>query len=238
VPTFHRRSRGAFTLIELLVVIAIIAILAAILFPVFAQAREKARQTACMSNLRQIGLASLQYSQDYDEHITGTELGEDDEEYFWGEMLEPYLKNKQILGCPSSLAPFKMSPPTPSWPQGIGYEWAYNYAINDIKDEDGNGIGAAFAAHGAINRPADTILIVDAWPERAEPPSDEERHEIRWVWGSRNARLNPLDDGNPRHSDGFSMVLCDGHAKWRNRAKRNGQFTSGTKDVEWLAAQE
>src|SRR5262245_16743330 len=80
------RSQRGFTLIELLVVIAIIAILAAILFPVFAQAREKARQASCMSNVRQIGLAALQYAQDYDETIVGTELGEEPE-YFWAEML-------------------------------------------------------------------------------------------------------------------------------------------------------
>src|ERR1041384_6138055 len=98
----------AFTLIELLVVIAIIAILAAIMFPVFALAREKARQTSCMSNLRQIGTAALLYSQDYDEFIVGTERGTDPE-YFWGEMLEPYLKNRQILQCPSSPVKYQFS---------------------------------------------------------------------------------------------------------------------------------
>ena len=231
------RTAGAFTLIELLVVIAIIAILAAILFPVFAQAREMARSTSCMSNLRQIGTASLMYAQDYDEHTVGTELG-DAPEYYWGEMLEPYSKNSQLLVCPSSSAKFQLSSPVVGFPQGIGFEWSYNYSINDIKDENGRSIGAAFAPLPVLTRPADTVLIVDGWPLASAPATDEERHEIRWVWGRRNARVNPLDDGNPRHSAGFNLVLCDGHAKWRNRApQKDGTFGGGTRDVEWLASQ-
>ncbi len=231
------RSNRAFTLIELLVVIAIIAILAAILFPVFAQAREKARQTACMSSLRQVGIAALMYSQDYDEIMLGTELG-NDPEYFWGDMIAPYTKNQQILTCPSSDAKFKVSAPQPGFPAGIGYEWSYNYAINDVKDPQGRGIGAAFQPLAAFSRPADTVLILDAWPATSEPAQDEERHEIAWVLGSRDAVKNPLHDGSPRHTGGFSMVLCDGHAKWRKREKKSdGTFSAGTKDVEWLANQ-
>jgi len=230
-------EKRAFTLIELLVVIAIIAILAAILFPVFSQAREKARQTACMSNLRQIGTAAVMYSQDYDEIMLGTELG-DEPEYFWGEMIAPYIKNQQILTCPSSDAKFKVSPPESGFPNGIGYEWSYNYAINDVKDSQGRGIGAAFQPLAAFSRPADSILILDAWPAAAEPAEDEERHEIRWVIGQRDPVRYALHDGNPRHTTGFSMVLCDGHAKWRKREKKaDGTFLSGTKDVEWLANQ-
>ena len=84
-------KKSAFTLIELLVVIAIIAILAAILFPVFAQAREKARQATCISNLKQLGLASMMYSQDYDENLVMLENSS--QRYTIANMLDPYIKN-------------------------------------------------------------------------------------------------------------------------------------------------
>ena len=104
------RTRKGFTLIELLVVIAIIAILAAILFPVFARAREKARQTSCLNNVKQITLGGRMYSQDYDEQIVPAYL------YngcgTWYGRMEPYLKNLQIWACPSDAAR------------------AYGYAIN------------------------------------------------------------------------------------------------------------
>ncbi len=92
-------KRKGFTLIELLVVIAIIAILAAILFPVFAQAREKARQTSCLSNMKQIGLGFLMYTQDYDGLLPCTR---DNEPYVAFTRAQPYLKNRQIFKCPSS----------------------------------------------------------------------------------------------------------------------------------------
>src|SRR5713226_5188933 len=101
----RRSKRFAFTLIELLVVIAIIAILAAILFPVFAQARERARMTACVSNMRQIGSGLMMYVQDYDEafpfcrfHVdqTGQPV------YVWRNAIRPYLKSLDVLGCPSN----------------------------------------------------------------------------------------------------------------------------------------
>ena len=92
--------KKGFTLIELLVVIAIIAILAAILFPVFAKAREKARQSSCLSNMKQIGLGGLQYAQDFDEiMISGS--GYQGTSQNWQLKIDPYIKNKQILMCPS-----------------------------------------------------------------------------------------------------------------------------------------
>src|SRR5689334_6707526 len=107
VPIFQRRdamqgSRKGFTLIELLVVIAIIAILAAILFPVFAQAREKARQTSCVSNEKQIALGVLQYAQDYDESfpigmVSDGSLGWGEPTYYWPGEIQSYIKNFQVF---------------------------------------------------------------------------------------------------------------------------------------------
>jgi prepilin-type N-terminal cleavage/methylation domain-containing protein len=92
--------RRTFTLIELLVVIAIIAILAAILFPVFAQARAKARQTACLSNMRQIGTAVMMYVQDYDEFYPPSQLPPSGNVVSWPTMIFPYVKNEGIFVCP------------------------------------------------------------------------------------------------------------------------------------------
>ncbi|RYX84130.1 DUF1559 domain-containing protein [bacterium] len=101
--------KSAFTLIELLVVIAIIAILAAILFPVFARARENARRTSCLSNLKQVGLGIMQYTQDYDE--TMVVIFGDTTNYptqvfpYWIELIQPYVKSRQLFTCPSVTSP-------------------------------------------------------------------------------------------------------------------------------------
>lgn len=94
-------GKCAFTLIELLVVIAIIAILAAILFPVFAQARAKARQTACLSNMKQIGLAIIQYTSDYDGVLPPAEVGIEPQILSWPTLVFPYVKNEDVFVCPS-----------------------------------------------------------------------------------------------------------------------------------------
>ena len=104
------RNRNAFTLIELLVVIAIIAILAAILFPVFARARENARRSSCSSNLKQIGLGLIQYSQDYDEMLPNAwfgpggygDSGPTNGVYKWMDAVQPYVKSTQLFTCPSN----------------------------------------------------------------------------------------------------------------------------------------
>jgi prepilin-type N-terminal cleavage/methylation domain-containing protein/prepilin-type processing-associated H-X9-DG protein len=119
------RPRQGFTLIELLVVIAIIAILAAILFPVFAQAREKARQTTCLSNTKQLGLAVAQYVQDFDEaYPYGIGDGATWWDETWAITVQPYIKSLNVFICPDDSDP----PLTQSW-EGIGISFAANALI-------------------------------------------------------------------------------------------------------------
>ena len=122
------KHRIAVTLIELLVVIAIIAILAAILFPVFAKAREKARQTVCASNLKQLGLAFMEYSQDYDEQLPGTALYIGIPGFGWPGMIYPYVKSTGVYSCPddtssggNGLTPISYALPEPTvYPTSLG----------------------------------------------------------------------------------------------------------------------
>ena len=129
--------RKGFTLIELLVVIAIIAILAAILFPVFAKAREKARQASCLSNLKQLILGGLMYSQDYDEMVPAQTMSASTEGYpMWYDLFAPYLKNEQLRKCPSAVG------------NALGYGWHVQ-------------IPKTGWALGAIPKPSETILCCD-----------------------------------------------------------------------------
>lgn len=113
----QKNAMAAFTLIELLVVIAIIAILAAVLFPVFARARENARRSSCQSNMKQIGLGLLQYAQDYDERFPAATF--DTEANNWRVVTFPYLKSKQVFKCPSQ--------PTATATDGFPVSYAVNY---------------------------------------------------------------------------------------------------------------
>ncbi len=227
------RTRAAFTLIELLVVIAIIAILAAILFPVFAQAREKARQASCLSNLKQIGTGLMMYTQDYDETLAGNAVGQGNSSpngdaglasqsaigfmdpdnskvnRNWGRDVQPYIKNTQVYACSSA-------------PNRSEYR---SHVVSDYRETtDPRGANSSYMLNGiastkalaAMPAPADIIFL----------------HEYRYK--SRTAQVRPrlanTTDTFPRrfaefnhffyvyqHNEGANLLYSDGHAKWKKK---------------------
>ncbi len=172
VSTCMRRGfarRRGFTLIELLVVIAIIAILAAILFPVFAKAREKARQSSCASNCKQLGIALAQYAQDYDEvmHLHRTTSST----YGWMDMVAPYIKNEQVFVCPSTSAAVVR---VVTGGYGTHYGWNWRELGSDTWGR----------ALGQITKPAETIAYGDSisyvisWYEYSYRPMDRHNEGV------------------------------------------------------------
>ena len=214
-------KRRGFTLIELLVVIAIIAILAAILFPVFAKAREKARQTSCMSNFKQMGLAILQYAQDYDGCIrcssyTGNiGYGNCAVQPFQAEggpwqalsYYYPYIKNAQIYQCPSFTAN--------SWGGecmvcGNGGT-AGNLPINNEYNQPWN--MDAFST-ATPNGAAGTIITCDSANNIIEWDGGDATG-AGTLWARLPGGLNGGADNATRHFNGINCGFYDGHAKFR-----------------------
>ena len=180
-PTQHPAKRG-FTLIELLVVIAIIAILAAILFPVFAQAREKARQASCASNLKQLGLGFKQYVQDYDETYplsdenAALRTAPDNTNLFsgeWQNSTQPYLKNAQILRCPSDRTRVADVPATPATGAGAAVLGVSSYLYNANIGSDARGLNYAAVIpakkEASIKSSSDLILLMEGHAYRYDP---------------------------------------------------------------------
>jgi prepilin-type N-terminal cleavage/methylation domain-containing protein/prepilin-type processing-associated H-X9-DG protein len=216
IRIFTRRGgKAAFTLIELLVVIAIIAILAAILFPVFAQAREKARQASCQSNLRQVGLATLQYVQDNDEkiypwNITAGIPGVMFWDVFWDfsagpptprpnqGLLQPYMKNTQIEDCldAASVVPFSTS--------SVMEPWAAYGTNMDLMPYDSTQNLYTGLSDAQIQAPADTVYMADAATLGA---SGLTRTNYLGAPSSQSYTLHGLHTG-------FANILwMDGHVK-------------------------
>jgi prepilin-type N-terminal cleavage/methylation domain-containing protein/prepilin-type processing-associated H-X9-DG protein len=182
-PSLPPKANHAFTLIELLVVIAIIAILAAILFPVFAQAREKARQATCLSNLKQIGLGMMQYVQDYDELYPGTNfaiahprnrLNLPDGRFYqgniaWPVQIYPYVKNVGVFSCisdPNNRLGYSDNGTVNPYDTAWGKPLPMTYGINELMYLHGGVYATAYGNAGPLSLakltfPADTYLAAD-----------------------------------------------------------------------------
>lgn len=206
------RWRG-FTLIELLVVIAVISILAAILFPIFARARENARRTSCLSNLRQMSLAFTQYSQDYDERLPLTSFRKTAEfNNSWTIGAEPYLKSTQIFRCASDSAAVWNAPAAPP----TNNYYTTSYLMNAWMAGSNT-----FTHLASVGSPARVVIL-------SESNGVARDHFHPFFWGSPPETVNPFM--NPatwdsaksetkefplaRHLEGFNVAFCDGHVKW------------------------
>ena len=223
----QRKHRGAaaFTLIELLVVVAIIAILAAILFPVFARARENARRSSCQSNLKQISLGWIQYSQDYDEQtvpVSATTSVNDKPPHNWVSSLDPYLKSPQLFKCPSA---------------------SVNKAGVTIRSNNYNynaSVGSNGRALSAIPLPAQTPLFLEAnGTDNSSSYFIFAATSSLQAWGFQPQGSPSLwtdrSDAIPicdRHLEGSNFAFADGHVKWFPRmgsapSNRSTQYNRG-----------
>ena len=247
--------KTGFTLIELLIVIAIIAILAAILFPVFATAREKARQSSCASNLKQIILADLQYSQDYDEMSVPVRTGSSVIIWNWCYCIYPYIKTVNVFHCPSQALP------------GSFLDYTYNYQIAFSAVT-----GAPLRNLSSISQPAVTVAFADALGESPQstptlaqdlgntPVTDLTSQlgdtlgfsmacgapggcsvtatgEYGMLYGPIANQEHSCEGAVAavRHSGGANYALMDGHVKWFLATPIAGQmgYPSGYMTCTW-----
>ena len=245
----HKSLKG-FTLIELLVVIAIIAILAAILFPVFAKAREKARQTSCLSNEKQLGLGFMQYSQDYDDTLPcgtqlsfGGNLGAG-----WAGEIYSYVKSTGVYHCPDDPTAGDATVNPPIFP--ISY--AYNANIPNTFNVR-NGLPPTLGKLSSFTSPAKTVLIsecVNAFGRITAPDEggavndvspgtsgnaffdgqvhgNQDSPTVKGATGYVGGYTKDISQKDGRHTEGACYLFADGHAKWA----RPSQICPGANDA-------
>jgi prepilin-type N-terminal cleavage/methylation domain-containing protein/prepilin-type processing-associated H-X9-DG protein len=234
--TMHKTSsrlpekRTGFTLIELLVVIAIIAILAAILFPVFARARENARRSSCQSNLKQLGLGVMQYVQDYDEKYPYALMGDNGTPspagtgfgttyWIWYQTLQPYTRSFQVAVCPSGNGAYSQTP------------YDGHYGANRLMMPDGRPTAPPPIAAASIESVATTYLLMDAGPYMVTPSDATGPGGSFWYTpgacgpGGDTTTANAFaaweksDCQTGRHLEGNNIAFADGHVKWLKNTK-------------------
>ena len=222
IPSTSTRRYYAFTLIELLVVIAIIAILAAILFPVFARARENARRSSCQSNLKQIGLGMLQYTQDYDEMTVPINAPVSGGFLTWIDLVQPYMKSIQVFNCPSDSVglPYITGTKTAASHDLGSYTANYYYYINPTPATP-MGVNQS-----TISSPTLIVWVADGLAKQS------------WSWQFIGGASLVTTDGvrtfagpqgiiSERHLDTTNLLYCDGHVKARKLDELRRTNSSG-----------